>query len=86
MSINLKDANLKASGVLADKSTESLIDAIEALRAIIKFRAVTRTNASEYTLAHAWICEELERRNPKATIAWLDSDDDSPRAYFEATS
>lgn len=66
----------------ASASTAELLDGIAALRVIINLRIATKTNASEIVQAHVWVCDELERRYPEQTLAWLDTDDDDPRPYF----
>ena len=36
----------------------------------------------ELPVVRGWIMEELESRNPDAFWAWVESDSDSPRAFF----
>lgn len=37
---------------------------------------------AELPIIRGWIMDELESRNPNAFWAWIDSDNDSPRAFF----
>lgn len=37
---------------------------------------------AELPIVRGWIMDELESRNPNAFWAWIDSNNDSPRAFF----
>lgn len=37
---------------------------------------------AELLIVRGWIMDELESRNPNAFWAWIDSNNESPRAFF----
>lgn len=38
--------------------------------------------SNEVATVRGWLMDELEKRDLEAFIAWIDSEDDSPRKYF----
>jgi len=40
--------------------------------------------STEVAIVRGWLMDELEKRNPEAFDAWIDSDEGSPRNYFAA--
>lgn len=58
---------------IATKPTEMLIEIME----------LTLTDhRPEVPTVRGWVMDELERRDPEAFMAWMDSEDGSPRNFF----
>lgn len=58
---------------IATHKTEMLIEIME----------LTLTDhRPEVPTVRGWVMDELERRDPEAFEAWLDSEDGSPRNFF----
>lgn len=72
----MKATEQKAKNLLASRTTAQLIDCFE-LTEMMK-------PSMEVATTRGWIMDELESRNPKAFDAWMDSEEDSPRKFYEA--
>lgn len=66
-------AESKARAIIAAQSTARLIEQFELTEIV--------NDSSVYTV-RGWLMDELEHRDTVAFDNWIDSGDDSPRAYF----
>lgn len=66
-------AEIKARAIIAAQSTARLIE---------QFELTELVNDSSIYTVRGWLMDELETRNPAAFDNWIDSEDESPRAYF----
>lgn len=65
----------KAVALVASRSTASLL-------AMFELTELSTKRNVESAMVRGWIMDELQRRDPAAFDAWLDSDDDLPNKYF----
>lgn len=73
----MKHETAPAPAIIAGLTTEQLLGAWEATE--------TLTTSPETAITRGWIMDELEKRNPSAFNAWLDSEipeDSTLRRYF----
>ena len=63
----------KAEALLRSRTTSQLV---------LDFLATTNNWDPEIPTVRGWIMDELERRNPEAMEAWLESDDLSDEAIL----
>lgn len=71
----------KAAALIAARSLPALVTDWEVLDEKPFFTA-TSQEQSQIITVRGWYIDELERRNPDAFWAWIDSDEPSPRAFF----
>ena len=69
----MSKAESKARALIAAQSTAKLIEQFELTELV--------NDSSVYTV-RGWLMDELESRNPSAFDRWIDSTEDSPRAFF----
>lgn len=67
-------AEIKARAMVANRTTNQLIADFELTEKM--------TMTAETPVVRGWIMDELEKRNPDAFDAWVDSWEDSPRKFF----
>jgi len=63
----------EAKKLAAAQSTETLVEG---------FEMTNEVYSAEMSDVRGWIMDELERRNPDAFDAWIESCEDSPRRFF----
>lgn len=68
-------AEMKARNLIAERTTEELIE---------QFELTEISTESTIYIVRGWLMDELEKRNPEAFEAWIDSNEDSPRKFYEA--
>lgn len=64
---------VKARNHIVSKSTNGLI---------LLFEMTEVMDDPHIPTVRGWLMDELERRNPAAFDAWIESMEDSPRAFF----
>jgi hypothetical protein len=72
----MTNAEKKARAMVARLSTAELVNQFELTE--------TMQISIETAMVRGWIMDELEKRNPEAFDAWMDSDEDGPRNFFAA--
>ena len=66
-------ADKKARTLIAEQNTTDLITQFE----------LTEVSTDEHIyMVRGWLMDELEKRNPDAFWAWVDSNEESPRKFF----
>ena len=69
----MKAAEQRARRMIAGLSTKKIVEQFE----------LTETMRDPYIpTVRGWYMDELEKRNQKAFDEWLDSEQDSPRAFY----
>jgi hypothetical protein len=72
----MTNAEKKARAMVARLSTAELVNQFELTE--------TMQISIETAMVRGWIMDELEKRNPEAFDAWIDSDEESPRNFYAA--
>lgn len=66
----------------AEKTARQTIAAQTTAQLLDLFDLTEIMNDQNIPTVRGWIMEELEKRNPEAFDAWMDSDDNTPRRFF----
>ena len=66
----------------AEMKARKKIKALKTKDIIIQFELTERMNNAHIPTVRGWLMDELEKRDPKAFDAWMDSDDESPRRFY----
>ena len=69
-------AENRAKNMIHELSTEEIINQFELTEAL--------EMTIETATVRGWLMDELEARNEEAFEAWIDSNEDSPRKFYEA--
>jgi len=69
----MTSAEMKARQMITERSTQQLLDLFDLTEIM---------NNQNIPTVRGWIMDELEKRNPQAFDAWMDSDDNTPRRFF----
>lgn len=69
----MTSAEMNARQMITERSTQQLLDLFDLTEIM---------NDQNIPTVRGWIMEELEKRNPEAFDAWMDSDDNTPRRFF----
>lgn len=70
----MTNAEMRAKEILSNQTLGDLLD---------EWELTTTINDSNIYRVRGWLMDELEKRNPKAFNAWLDSDtEDSELKYY----
>lgn len=69
----MTEAEMKARKLIEGRTTEQLIT---------DFETTENLNTPEVPMIRGWYMDELEKRDPEAFEAWIDSLEDSPRNFF----
>lgn len=69
----------------AEKKARAMVEKLNTAELINQFELTEKMQISiEVAMVRGWIMDELEKRNPEAFDAWIDSDEDGPRNFFVA--
>ena len=66
-------AEKKARDLIASRTIEELVR---------DFETTEYLNTPEVPMIRGWMMDELEKRDAEAFVKWIDSDCDSPRAFY----
>lgn len=69
----MTSAEMKARQMITERSTQQLLDLFDLTEIM---------NNQNIPTVRGWIMDELEKRNPEAFDAWMDSEDNTPRRFF----
>ena len=69
----------------AEKKARAKVAKLSTAELVTQFELTEKMQISvEVAMVRGWLMDELEKRNPEAFDAWIDSDEESPRNYFAA--
>lgn len=71
-------AKEKAAELIRGKSTEEIVRCFEITEEVKD----GSTLAADVYRVRGWLMDELEKRNHRAFIDWIESDEKSPRKFF----
>ena len=69
----MTQAEIKARKKVAALTTKNII---------FQFELTENMNDVNIPTVRGWLMDELEKRNPEAFDAWMESDEESPRKFF----
>ena len=67
---------------VAEKTARQTITAQTTSQLLDLFDLTEIMNNKNIPTVRGWIMDELEKRNPEAFDAWMDSEDNTPRRFF----
>ena len=69
----------------AEKKARAMVEKLNTAELVNQFELTEKMPISiEVAMVRGWIMDELEKRNPEAFDAWIDSDEESPRNFYAA--
>ena len=69
----------------AEKRAKDMIAKLSTAEVVKQFELTEAMDTTiQVTTVRGWLMDELEKRDADAFDRWMDSEDDSPRAFFAA--
>ena len=66
----------------AEQEARTKIEALTTKEIIFQFELTETINNAHIPTVRGWLMDELEKRNPEAFEEWIDSEEDSPRKFY----